>query len=209
LTSVTPWQHGTVACFRARRVPRPGRRPRPGGDKTSPCRSPLLALVSHHPVAATRQCIAVFFTPSPPCPPREMSTPSGPRSSPLFREAIRSSAPLSAPSLPHSFPHSLPLIFLPPTDTNHGRRHRRASPATETSPSKSLATRTSAVPHSPSLRKESQREAQDRRRHPHPLPLRPLPCREARGLYISSSYAIFISLRSPRHELSHGHLLFS
>ena len=69
--------------------------------------SPLLSLVSHHPVAATRQCIdAVFFTPSPPCPPREMSTPPGPRTPLLLREAIRSSAPLSAPSLPHSLTHS-------------------------------------------------------------------------------------------------------
>ena len=118
-------------------------------------------------------------------------------------------SPLCSLTPPHSFPPLTSSLAFLPLSPNPGQGRRRASPAIECSPSQSQTTSTFAVLYSPSLRQESQREVRDRRRHPHPFPLRPPPCREARGLHRSYPYAIFIPPRSPRRELSHGHLLFS
>jgi hypothetical protein len=129
---------------------------------------------------------------------------------PLLSAALRGDKKHHTASFASLLTHSLALSPSPffSTDTNHGRRYRRASPAIETFPSKSKPTKSLTASPSYTPCKESRRDARDRRRRPQLRPPRPLLVDQARDGHRPPFVVIVVPSSSPHRSLSHGHLLF-
>ena len=190
-------------------LPRLWRTPRPGGNDAS---TPLTSALPCPPSPLWQRCCTARAPCSKPVvavSPRTMSTPSGPRSSLLPCETIRSTTPPPpplAPLFPHLLPHSLSSISS--AEPKQRPSCRRASPAIENSPSKPQTTSSSAVPYSPSLREESKNGARNRRHQAFPFLLRPRTCEQARGGHRPTFLAIVVPMCSPCRSLSHGQQRF-